>query len=92
MNVNEGKHQAKLLEWKDRAAAGGSSGMDVKRGRAENGCSPKTYDRWEQEILGKVRQIAKTQFLVGVAQLPLRYAQRSCDPSNIRVLILCVIR
>ena len=84
MNVNEGKHQAKLLEWKDRAAAGGSGG--------ENGCSPKTYDRWEQEILGKVRQIAKTQFLVGVAQLPLRYAQRSCDPSNIRVLILCVIR
>ena len=92
MNVNEGKHQAKLLEWKDRAAAGGSGGMDVKRGRAENGCSPKTYDRWEQEILGKVRQIAKTQFLVGVAHLPLRYAQRSCDPSNIRVLILCVIR
>ena len=69
MNVNEGKHQAKLLEWKDRAAAGGSGGMDVKRGRAENGCSPKTYDRWEQEILGKVRQIAKTQFLVGVAGL-----------------------
>lgn len=85
MNVNEGKHQAKLLEWKDRAADGGSGGMDVKRGRAENGCSPKTYDRWEQEILGKVRQIAKTQFLAGVAERPLRYARRSCDPSNIRV-------
>ena len=92
MDVTAVKHQAKLLAWKDRAADGGSGGMDVKRGRAENGCSPKTYDRWEQEILGKVRQIAKTQFLVGVAQLPLRYAQRSCDPSNIRVLILCVIR
>ena len=92
MDVNAVKHQAKLLEWKDRVADCRSSGMSVKHWCEENGCSPKTYYRWEQEILGKVRQIAKTQFLVGVAQLPLRYAQRSCDPSNIRVLILCVIR
>ena len=79
MNVNEGKHQAKLLEWKDRAAAGGSGGMDVKRGRAENGCSPKTYDRWEQEILGKVRQIAKTQSLPVLAELPLTKPVQDCS-------------
>ena len=54
MDVNAVKHQAKLLEWKDRVADCRSSGMSVKEWCEENGCSPKTYYRWEQEILGKV--------------------------------------
>lgn len=71
MDVNAVKHQAKLLEWKDRVADCRSSGMSVKEWCEENGCSPKTYYRWEQEILGKVRQIAKAQSQPVLAELPL---------------------
>ena len=59
MNVNAVKHQAKLQEWKGRVAECRSSGMSVKHWCEENDCSPRTYYRWEQEILGKVRQITK---------------------------------
>ena len=55
MNVNAVMHQAKLLEWKDRVADCRSSGMSVKHWREEKGCSPKTYYRWGQEILGVVQ-------------------------------------
>ena len=71
MNVNTVKHEAKLLEWKERVADCRSSGMSVKYWCKENGCSPKTYYRWEREILGKVRQITKTQSLPTLAELPL---------------------
>ena len=79
MNVNAVKHQAKLLEWKDRVADCRSSGMSVKHWCEENGCSPKTYYRWEQEILGKVRQIAKTQSLPVLAELPLTKPVQDCS-------------
>ena len=69
MDVNAVKHQAKLLEWKDR----------VKEWSEENGCSPKTYYRWEQEILGKVRQIAKTQSQPVLAELPLPKPVQDCS-------------
>lgn len=71
MNVNAVKHQAKLLEWKERVADCRSSGMSVKHWCEENGCSPKTYYRWEQEILGKVRQIAKVESQPVLAELPV---------------------
>ena len=79
MNVNAVKHQAKLLEWKDRVTDCRSSGMCVKEWCKENGCSPKTYYRWEQEILGKVRQIAKTQSLPVLAELPLAKPVQDCS-------------
>ena len=79
MNVNAVKHQAKLLEWKDRVADCRSSGMSVRHWCEENGCSPKTYYRWEQEILGKVRQIAKTQSLPVLAELPLTKPVQDCS-------------
>ena len=79
MNVNAVKHQAKLLEWKDRVADCRSSGMSVKHWCEENGCSPKTYYRWEQEILGKVRQIAKTQSQPVLAELPLAAPAQNCS-------------
>ena len=61
MDVNEVKHQAKLLEWKEKVADCRSSGVGVKHWCEENGFSPKTYYRWEREILGKARRIAKAQ-------------------------------
>ena len=79
MNVNAVKHQAKLLEWKDRVTDCRSSGMSVKERCKENGCSPKTYYRWEQEILGKVRQIAKTQSQPVLAELPLAAPAQNCS-------------
>ena len=79
MDVNAVKHQAKLLEWKDRVADCRSSGMSVKEWCEENGCSPKTYYRWEQEILGKVRQIAKTQSQPVLAELPLPKPVQDCS-------------
>lgn len=79
MNVNAVKHQAKLLEWKDRVTDCRSSGMSVKEWCKENGCSPKTYYRWEQEILGKVRQIAKTQSQPVLAELPLAAPAQNCS-------------
>ena len=79
MDVNAVKHQAKLLEWKDRVADCRSSGMSVKEWCEENGCSPKTYYRWEQEILGKVRQIAKTQSQPVLAELPLAKPVQDCS-------------
>ena len=79
MNVNAVKHQAKLLEWKDRVADCRSSGMSVKHWCEENGCSPKTYYRWEQEILGKVRQIAKAQSQPVLAELPLVKPVQDCS-------------
>ena len=79
MDVNAVKHQAKLLEWKDRVADCRSSGMSVKEWCEENGCSPKTYYRWEQEILGKVRQIAKTQSQPVLAELPLTKPVQDCS-------------
>ena len=61
MNVNAVKHQAKLLEWKERVATCRSSGLSVKRWCQENGCSPKTYYHWEREVLGKVRELERTE-------------------------------
>ena len=71
MNVNAVKHEAKLLEWKERVADCRSSGMSVKPWCREIGCSPKTYYRWEQEILEKVRQIAKVESQPMLAELPV---------------------
>ena len=79
MNVNAVKHQAKLLEWKDRVTDCRSSGMSVKEWCKENGCSPKTYYRWEQEILGKVRQIAKAPSQPVLAELPLAAPAQNCS-------------
>ena len=79
MNVNAVKHQAKLLEWKDRVTDCRSSGMSVKEWCKENGCSPKTYYRWEQEILGKVRQIAKAPSQPVLAELPLTKPVQDCS-------------
>ena len=62
MNVNEVKHQAKLSEWRERVAVCRSSGLSVKRWCQENGCSPKTYYRWERKIFGKVQEIERTEF------------------------------
>ena len=79
MNVNAVKHQAKLLEWKDRVADCRSSGMSVKHWCEEKGWSPKTYYRWEQEILGKVRQIAKAPSQPVLAELPLTKPVQDCS-------------
>ena len=86
MNVNAVKHQAKLLEWKDRVTDCRSSGMSVKEWCKENGCSPKTYYRWEQEILGKVRQIAKAPSQPVLAELPLAKPVQDCSLKRAAVI------
>ena len=92
MNVNAVKHQAKLLEWKDRVADCRSSGMSVKHWCEENGCSPKTYYRWEQEILGKVRQIAKAPSQPVLAELPLTKPVQDCSLKRAVFVPTAVIR
>ena len=92
MNVNAVKHQAKLLEWKDRVADCRSSGMSVKHWCEENGCSPKTYYRWEQEILGKVRQIAKAPSQPVLAELPLAKPVQDCSLKRAVFVPTAVIR
>ena len=92
MNVNAVKHQAKLLEWKDRVADCRSSGMSVKHWCEENGCSPKTYYRWEQEILGKVRQIAKAPSQPVLAELPLAKPVQDCSLKRAVFVPAAVIR
>ena len=84
MNVNAVKHQAKLQEWKGRVADCRSSGMSVKHWREENDCSPRTYYRWEQEILGKVRQITKAESQPVLAELPVIKALPSQECSKRR--------
>lgn len=69
MNVNAVKHQAKLLEWRERVAACRGSGLSVKQWCQENGCSPKTYYNWEREVLGKVREIERTASQPVLAEL-----------------------
>lgn len=84
MNVNAVKHQAKLVEWKGRVAECRSSGMSVKHWCEENDCSPRTYYRWEQEILGKVRQITKAESQPVLAELPVIKALPSQECSKRR--------
>ena len=92
MNVNAVKHQAKLLEWKDRVTDCRSSGMSVKEWCKENGCSPKTYYRWEQEILGKVRQIAKAPSQPVLVELPLAKPVQDCSLKRSVFVPAAVIR
>ena len=84
MNVNAVKHQAKLQEWKGRVADCRSSGMSVKHWCEENDCSARTYYRWEQEILGKVRQITKAESQPVLAELPVIKALPSQECSKRR--------
>ena len=84
MNVNAVKHQAKLQEWKGRVADCRSSGMSVKHWCEENDCSPRTYYRWEQEILGRVRQITKAESQPVLAELPVIKALPSQECSKRR--------
>ena len=58
----------------------------------QNGCSPKTYYRWEQEILGKVRQIAKAPSQPVLAELPLAKPVQDCSLKRAVFVPAAVIR
>lgn len=66
--------------------------MSVIQWCEENGCSPKTYYRWEQEILGKVRQIAKTQSQPVLAELSLAKPVQDCTLKREVFIPAAVIR
>ncbi len=51
MNSRELKHAALLGEWRERITACRSSGLAVSRWCREEGIAPKTYYRWEREVL-----------------------------------------
>lgn len=51
MNARELKHEALLGEWRERIVACRSSGLAVSRWCREEGIAPKTYYRWERELL-----------------------------------------
>ena len=55
MNVNAVKHQAKLLEWREKVAACRSSGVSVKAWCETQGITTTTYYRWERAVLSKVQ-------------------------------------
>ena len=58
--------------------------MSVKHWCEENDCSSRTYYRWEQEILGKVRQITKAESQPVLAELPVIKALPSQECSKRR--------
>ncbi len=51
MNSRELKHEALLGEWRERIMACRGSGLAVSRWCREEGIAPKTYYRWEREVL-----------------------------------------
>ncbi len=51
MNARELKHEALLGEWRERIMACRGSGLAVSRWCREEGIAPKTYYRWEREVL-----------------------------------------
>lgn len=53
MNAQELKHQARLVEWKEKVAACRGSGQTVKAWCQEQGIAYKTYYYWEKEILSE---------------------------------------
>ena len=78
MNVNEAKHQAKLVEWKALITECRTSGQPVKRWCAENGRDTSTYYRWEHEIFGSIRKGSgkRVEALAPVARPELPVAQQ----------------
>ena len=92
MNVNAVKHQAKLLEWKERVAAYRSSGLSVKQWCQENGCSPKTYYNWEREVLGKVRENERTESLPVLTELAIAKPLPEHHAANTSFVPAAVIR
>ena len=92
MDVNTVKHQSKLQEWKERVADCRSSGGSVKHWCAENGCSLKTYYRWEREILGKVRPTAKEGAQPVLAELPVTKLPQECSGKGSSFVPATVIR
>ena len=53
MTVTEMKHQARLVEWKEKIMECRSSGVSVKQWCSENNVSDVAYYRWEREIFGR---------------------------------------
>ncbi len=51
MSARELKHKALLEEWRERITVCRSSGQTVSRWCREEGIAPKTYYRWEREVL-----------------------------------------
>ncbi len=51
MNARGMKHKALLEEWRERITACRSSGQTVSQWCREEGIAPKTYYRWEREVL-----------------------------------------
>ena len=92
MNVNAVKHQAKLLEWKERVATCRSSGLSVKRWCQENGCSPKTYYHWEREVLGKVREIERPESRPVLTELVVAKALPEHHAANTSFVPAAVVR
>lgn len=92
MNVNAVKHQAKLLEWKERVAACRSSGLSVKQWCQGNACSPKTYYHWEREVLGKVREIERTESRPVLTELAIAKALPEHHAANTSFVPVAVIR
>ena len=92
MNVNAVKHQAKLLAWKEKVAVCRSSGLSVKRWCQENGCSPKTSYHWEREVLGKVREIERTESRPVLTELVVAKPQPEHHAANTSFVPAAVIR
>ena len=66
MTVTEAKHQARLVEWKEKILACRSSGKKVKQWCAENNVTEATYYRWEREAFGKLERSQKSEALAVV--------------------------
>ena len=71
MNAWEVKRRAQLPEWRQRVEECRSSGLSVREWCAGQQISPKTYYRWEREILDLAgKQLARREALPPEATVP----------------------
>ena len=67
MNARELKHEALLVEWREKIVACRSSGQTVRQWCREQGFTEKTYYRWEREIFGRLDKKVKESQALAVA-------------------------
>ena len=84
MNARELKHEALLMEWREKIVACRSSGQTVRQWCREQGFTEKTYYRWEREIFGQLGKKGKESQALAVAapEFAAAPAIKSCGASG----------
>ena len=74
MGARELRHEARLMEWREKIAACRSSGMPVRTWCQKEQVRVATYYRWEKEVLARAEKqlaVQKTQVSPVFVQAPV---------------------